>query len=77
MIDSFMRFMQGKLMTNMKADTIITVLTDLWSMCVGFPSQGFFADNSGKFANIKLDELPSKLGLTVRFGPSYSPWSNG
>ena len=46
-------------------------------MSVGFPSQGFFANNGGKFANIKLDELTSKLGLTVRFGPPYSPWSNG
>ena len=46
-------------------------------MNVGFPSQGFFADNGGEFANIKLDKLKSKLGLTVKFGPSYSPWSNG
>ena len=46
-------------------------------MSVGFPSQEFFADNSGKFANIKLDELTSKLGLTVKFRPSYSLWSNG
>ena len=46
-------------------------------MSVGFPSQGFFADSGGKFAKIKLDELTSKLGLTVKFGSSYSPWSNG
>ena len=46
-------------------------------MSVGFPSQGFFADNEGEFTNIKLDELTSKLEFTVRFGPSYSPWSNG
>ena len=31
----------------------------------------------GEFSNIKLDELTSKLGLTVKFGPAYSPWSNG
>ena len=36
----------------------------------------FFADNRGEFSNIKLDELTSKLGLTVEFGPTYSPWSN-
>ena len=24
-----------------------------------------------------MDELTSKLRLTVKFGPSYSPWSNG
>ena len=77
MIDLFSRFMQGKLLSNKKADTIITALTDSWCMNVGFPSQGFFADNGGEFANIKLDKLTSKLGLSVKFGPSYSPWSNG
>ena len=46
-------------------------------MSVGFPSYGFFADNGGEFSNIKLDELTSKLGLTVKFGPAYSPCSNG
>ena len=46
-------------------------------MSVGLPSQGFFADNSGEFANIKLDELTSKLWLKVKFGPLYSPWLNG
>ena len=64
-------------MRKKKADTIITALTDSWCMSVGFPSQGFFADNSGEFTNIKLDELKSNLGLLVRFGPSFSPWSNG
>ena len=67
MIDSFTRFIQGKLIPNKRADTIIKALTDAWCMNVGFPSQGFFADNGGEFANIKLDELTSKLGLTVKF----------
>ena len=73
MIDSFTRFMQGKVIPNKKVYTIITALTDLWCMNVGFLSHGFFTDNGGKFANIKLDELSSKLGLSVKFGPSYSP----
>ena len=77
MINSFIQFMQGKVITNKKADTIITALTDSWWLSVGFPSQGFFADNNDKFANIKLDELTSKLGLLVRFSPSYSPQING
>ena len=45
-------------------------------MNVRFPSRGFFADNSGEFTNIKLNKLTSKLDLSVKFGPSYSPWSN-
>ena len=55
MIDSFTRFIQGKLIPNKKADRIIQALTDSWCMNVGFPSQGFFADNGGEFANIKFD----------------------
>ena len=46
-------------------------------MNVGFPTHGFYADNRGEFSNIKLDELTSKLGLIVKFGSAYSPWSNG
>ena len=46
-------------------------------MNIGFPSHGFLADNGDKFSNIKLDELKSKLGLSVKFGLAYSPWSNG
>ena len=42
-----------------------------------FPWYGFFPDNSKEFSNIKLDKLTSKLGLTVKFGLAYSPWSNG
>ena len=46
-------------------------------MSLGFPLHGFFADNGVEFSNIKLDELTSKMGLTVKFGPAYSLWSNG
>ena len=77
MIDSFTRFIQGKLILNKKADTIIDAVNTTWNLNVGFPSIGFFADNGGEFANTKLDELTITLGLTVKFGPSYSPWSNG
>ena len=45
-------------------------------MNVCIPSLRFFADNGDKCANVKLDELTSKLGLIVKFGPVYSPGSN-
>ena len=54
MIDSFSRFMVGKLLSNKRADTIIQAVMDSWCMSVGFPSYGFFADNGGDFSNIKL-----------------------
>ena len=77
MIDSFSRFMVGKLLNNKKADTIIQAIMDCWCMNLGFPASGFFADNGREFANMKMDEFTSKLGITVKFGPAYSPWSNG
>ena len=45
------RFIQGKMIPNKKADTIITSITDSWCTNVGFPSQGFFSDNGGEFPN--------------------------
>ena len=76
-IDSLSRFMVGKLLSNKKEDTVIQAIMDNWCMSLGFPTQGCYADNGGEFSNIKLDELTSKLGLTVKFGPAYSPWRNG
>ena len=46
-------------------------------MNLGFLASGFFADNEKEFANIKMDEFTIKLEMMVRFGPAYSPWSNG
>ena len=42
MIDSFTRFIQGKLITNKRADKIIQALTDSWCMSVGIPALEFF-----------------------------------
>merc|ERR1712177_44833 len=38
---------------------------------------GYYTDNGREFKNVKMDELVSKLGITIRYGPAYSPWSNG
>ena len=47
MIDSFSRFIVGKLLNNKKVDTIIQAIMDSWCMSVGFPSYRFFGDNGG------------------------------
>ena len=70
-IDSFLQFMVGKLLNNKKADTIIQAIMDNLCMNLGFPTIGFFTDNGREFANVKLDELASKLRIMVRFGPAY------
>ena len=77
MIERFSIFMVGKLLTNRKADTIMNALMDNWCMNLRFSSYHFFADNGGEFTNLKFDELTTKLGLTLKFGPAYSSWSNG
>ena len=46
-------------------------------MSIGFSAVGLIADNEREFANVKLDKHTSKLGIPVRFGSAYSPWSNG
>ena len=45
MIDSFSRFMVGKLLDNKKADTILPAIMDFWYMNLRFPTNGFLADN--------------------------------
>merc|ERR1712089_17717 len=70
-------YMVGKLIANKKTDTVMQAIMDSWCMNAGFLTLGFYADNGGEFSNVKLDELTSKLGLTVKFGPAYSPWSDG
>ena len=72
-VDSFTKFIQGKLIHNKKVEPVIDAINTAWNYNVGYPSVGYFADNGGEFANIKLDKLTSKLGLSVKFGPSNSP----
>ena len=65
MIDSFSRFMMGKLLSNKKEDTIIQAIMDCWCMNLGFPASASFGDNGREFANVKMDELTSKFGILV------------
>ena len=44
---------------------------------MGFPSVGSWADNGQEFKNIQKEEFCVKMGISIRFGPPYSPWSNG
>merc|ERR1712240_478950 len=76
-IDSFTRFMQGKLLRNKKAETVLNAINECWNLPFGIPAVGFYADNGTEFKNVKMDELISKLGISICYGPVYSPWSNG
>ena len=77
MVCSFTRFIQGKVLKNKQAETVIEALSAAWNFRFGYPSRGFWADNGGEFQNKEMDELANKAGFKIRFGPAYSPWSNG
>merc|ERR1712055_702511 len=77
MICTFTKFMKGIVVNNKNPDTIIKALHGAWCMDIGYPTTGFWADNSGEFRNAKMEEFVNKLGLKIYFTPSYSPWSNG
>ena len=77
MVDSFTRFIQGAVIKNKQAVTVIDAVQSIWCLRFGYPSRGFWADNGLEFQNRESVELMSKLGLKMEFGPTYSPWSNG
>ena len=56
-IESFCRFVQGKVILNKRVDTMINAITDTWIMCFGIPSLRFYADNGGEFVNVKIDKI--------------------
>ena len=56
MIDSFTKFIQGKFISNKKADTIIDALNTTWNFNIGYHSGRYFAEKGGEFANIKLGQ---------------------
>ena len=76
-IDSFTRFIQGRLLKNKKAETVMNAIEECWNLPFGIPAMGYYADNGREFKNVKMDELISKLGISISYGPAYSPWSNG
>ena len=76
-IDAFTRFVQGKLLNNKKAEMIVNAINESWNLAFGIPGTGYYADNGMEFKNIKMDELVSKLGISISYRPAYSPWSNG
>jgi len=76
-ICAFTKFVEGRLLRNKKAETVINAIEECWNLPFRIPTLGYHADNGREFNNIKMDELVSKLGISINYGPAYSPWSNG
>ena len=54
-IDSFCRFVKGKVILNKKADTIVNTITDTRIMCFSIPSNGIYTEHRGEFVNVNMD----------------------
>ena len=72
-ICTFTKFAQGRLLNNKQADTVRNAIEECWNLPFGIPTLGYYAKNEGEFKNVNMDELVSKLGITIRYGPAYSP----
>ena len=66
-IDAFTSFVQGKLLNNKKADTVVNALNECWNIAFGIPAVGYYADNGTEFKNVKMDKLESKLGICMKY----------
>ena len=45
---------------------IVNAINESWNLAFGIPGTGYYADNGTEFKNIKMDELVSKLGISIR-----------
>jgi transposase InsO family protein len=77
MVDTFTHFIQGVVLKNKEAPTIVEALNSTWCWRFGFPSNGYWADNGPEFMNKEVEEYCTKFGINIKFSPNYSPWSNG
>merc|ERR1712074_249508 len=77
MVCTFTKFVKGAVLKDKTPESVINALHLSWCMEVGYPTVGWWSDNGGEFRNAKMEEYVAKLGLTIKFTPSYSPWSNG
>ena len=56
LIDSFTRFLQGIVLKNKEAETVVAAMNSTWNWRFGFPSVGFWADNGPEFKNHEIEE---------------------
>ena len=77
MVCSFTRFIKGVVIADKEGKTIMEAVVNQWNCNFGVPSIGYWCDNGGEFRNADMSEFCDKNGLSIKFGPAYSPWANG
>ena len=63
-IDAFTRFVQGKLLNNKKAETIVNAINECWNLAFGIPGTRYYADNGTEFKKMKMEMEDKNIGLT-------------
>ncbi len=53
-IDAFTRFVQGMLLSNKKADTIVNALNECSNLPFRIPNIGYYAENGTELKNVKI-----------------------
>lgn len=76
-VDSFTKFMLGIVIKDKRSETIVKAIIIEWCHKFGFPSEAIYQDNGSEFQNKDMESLASRLNLQLKYGPCYSPWSNG
>ena len=61
------------MLSTKKADKIVNTLNEFWNLPFGIPVVGYYANNGTEFRNVKMVDLVSKLGISMNYGPAYSP----
>ena len=67
-MDSFTRFIQGKLLNNKKRDTILNATDECWNIPFGKPTIGFYADDDTEY-EVKIENLIN-TGITMNYDPT-------
>ena len=76
MVDVFTRYCTAVVITDKKAETVVTALFTSWISRFGAP-QNFFSDNGGEFDNDAMRCLGEKFGVKLMCTAAEAPWSNG
>ena len=74
-ICSFTRFLQGVVLKDKSALSIIEAMNSSWNWRFGYPSVGFWADNGTEFQNKELEEF--KAEKTGKPCDALEPWEVG
>ena len=61
----FSKFKRGKVISDKNSRSVIKAIHEAWCMNIGYPTEGFWADNGREFQNMKMEKIVNKLGFKI------------